>query len=137
MINRTLQVVVDCVDPERLARFWAEALGLKLDWEWNDETVEWMRQSGLPESEFGSRSAISDPGGVRPRMFFQRVPEDKVVKNRVHIDVKADEGQLEVEVERLVGLGASVDHRFEGDYGPFHEVHFVMRDPEGNEFCVS
>jgi catechol 2,3-dioxygenase-like lactoylglutathione lyase family enzyme len=133
-----LQVVIDCADPERVARFWAEALGYKLDWEWTDpEAVEFMRSNGLAESEFGSRSAASDPEGKGPRLFFQRVPEGKAVKNRVHVDVKAAEGEMEAEVERLVGLGASVVHRHEGDFGPFHELFFVMHDPEGNEFCVS
>ncbi|HEV7887517.1 MAG TPA: VOC family protein [Acidimicrobiales bacterium] len=133
-----LQVVFDCADPERVARFWAAALDYTLDWSWaNEEDVAFVRSGGLPESEVGSRSAASDPAGVRPRLFFQRVPEDKAGKNRVHVDVKAPEGGLEAEVERLVGLGATVDHRHEGDFGPFHEVHYVMQDPEGNEFCVS
>jgi catechol 2,3-dioxygenase-like lactoylglutathione lyase family enzyme len=137
-VLKKLQVVFDCADPERVARFWAEALGYKLDWEWTDpETVEYMRSNGLPESEFGSRSAASDPEGNGPRLFFQRVPEGKAVKNRVHVDVKSAEGDVEAEVARLVGLGATVMHRYEGDFGPFHEVHFVMQDPEGNEFCVS
>ncbi|MDQ1437225.1 MAG: hypothetical protein QOK43_854 [Acidimicrobiaceae bacterium] len=133
----SLQVVFDCADPEPLARFWAEALGYKLEWEWDDDTVKWMRENGLPDAEFGARSAASDPDGVRPRMFFQRVPEGKVGKNRLHVDVKSGEAGLDAEVQRLVELGATVQVRYEGDFGPFHEVHFVMQDPEGNEFCVS
>ena len=133
-----VQVVFDCKDPEKVARFWAEALGYKLDWARDDEeSVAFMRANGIPEDQFGERAAASDPNGAGPRFFFQRVPEDKAVKNRVHVDVKAGEGELEAEVERLVGLGASVDHRYEGDFGPFHELFYVMRDPEGNEFCVS
>jgi catechol 2,3-dioxygenase-like lactoylglutathione lyase family enzyme len=133
----TLQVVFDCADPERVARFWAGALGYALDWEWDDETRAWMADNGLPESDFGARSAATDPKGVGPRLFFQRVPEGKAGKNRVHVDFKAGEAGLDAEVERLVGLGATVLHRYEGDFGPFHEIHFVMQDPEGNEFCVS
>ena len=133
----SMQVTFDCADPERVARFWAEALGYQLDWEWDDETKGWMASEGLPESEVGARSAASDPAGVRPRLFFQRVPEGKAAKNRLHLDVKAPEGELDAEVERLVGLGAVVAHRYEGDFGPFHEVHYVMQDPEGNEFCVT
>jgi catechol 2,3-dioxygenase-like lactoylglutathione lyase family enzyme len=133
-----LQVVFDCADPERVARFWAAALGYKLDWEWTDEeAMAYMRQNGLTDEQFGERSAASDPAGLGPRLFFQRVPEPKAVKNRQHVDVKAAEGELEQEVERLVGLGASVSNRHEGDFGPFHEIHYVMLDPEGNEFCVS
>jgi len=133
-----VQVVFDCADPERVARFWCAALGYELDWEWNDDTREWMRSTGVAESDFGSRSAAHDPAGVRPRFFFQRVPEGKSVKNRVHVDVKAPSPEaVDAEVERLVALGAVMVHRHEGDFGPFHEVHYVMQDVEGNEFCVS
>jgi catechol 2,3-dioxygenase-like lactoylglutathione lyase family enzyme len=132
-----VQVVFDCADPERVARFWCAALGYELDWEWNDETTRWMLSEGVPESDVGCRSAAHDPAGGRPRFFFQRVPEGKSVKNRVHVDVKAVEGEVDAEVERLVALGAVVVHRHEGDFGPFHEVHYVMQDVEGNEFCVS
>jgi catechol 2,3-dioxygenase-like lactoylglutathione lyase family enzyme len=137
LMPSNMQVVFDCADPERVARFWCAALGYELDWEWDDETIEWMRSQGLPESDVGSRSAAVDPSGRGPRLFFQRVPEGKSVKNRVHIDTKAPEGGIDAEVQRLVALGAVVVHRTEGDFGPFHEIHYVMQDVEGNEFCVS
>ena len=128
-----VQVAIDCADPDRLASFWAEALGYEKDWEWDEATVQWMLDSGLDPSAVGSRSAVTDPDGAGPRFFFQRVPEGKAVKNRVHVDVK-----LGVEdVERLVALGATVVREVEEQYGPFHERHVVMQDPEGNEFCVS
>jgi catechol 2,3-dioxygenase-like lactoylglutathione lyase family enzyme len=132
-----LQVVFDCVDPERVAHFWAEALGYKLDWEWDEASIKWLVDGGLDESELGSRSAASDPDGVGPRLFFQRVPEGKTVKNRVHVDVRATEGQLQQELDRLVSLGATVVLTFDDDFGPIHDHHVVMLDPEGNEFCVS
>ncbi|HYF66176.1 MAG TPA: VOC family protein, partial [Herpetosiphonaceae bacterium] len=82
----SVQVVFDCADPTRLSEFWAATLGYKLQdppggaasWE------EWLTAQGIPESEWNSASAIVDPDGKGPRIFFQRVPEPKTVKNRVH-----------------------------------------------------
>ena len=82
---------------------------------WDD----FLARVGVPESEWNSRSAIEDPEGAGPRVFFQRVPEDKVAKNRVHLDVRAAPGltgdermaALEPEHDRLVALGASLLRR--------------------------
>ena len=128
-----VQVVFDCADPDRLASFWAEALGYQKDWEWDDATVEWLLSNGLDRSAVGARSAISDPDGAGPRFFFQRVPEGKAVKNRVHVDVRLG---LDA-VDRLVALGARVVRRADEQFGPFHDEFVVMQDPEGNEFCIS
>jgi len=138
-----VQVVIDCADPERLARFWALALGYQeqpppggFD-SWEDALRAW----DVPEDQWNSRSAVVDPGGVGPRLFFQQVPEDKVVKNRVHLDINAAEGVtdpaerhrvIDAEVTRLTEAGASVVHEME-ERGEFW---VVMQDPEGNEFCV-
>ena len=140
----SVQVTFDCRDPDALARFWAALLGYELDppppgfesWE------AWLRDQGVPESEWNSASAVSDPDGRGPRIFFQRVPESKQVKNRVHLDVNSggprgtpdDERRANVDaaVERAVGLGASTVGLVE-ERG---ERHYVMRDPEGNEFCL-
>jgi hypothetical protein len=84
---------------------------------------------------------VVDPDGAGPRLFFQQVPEDKVVKNRVHLDINAAEGVtdpaerhrvIDAEVTRLTEAGASVVHEME-ERGEFW---VVMQDPEGNEFCV-
>jgi hypothetical protein len=96
---------------------------------------------GVPEEQWTSRSAVVDPDGAGPRIFFQRVPEPKTAKNRVHLDVRAGgdasgdarRERLTEEVQRLTELGAeqirSVDE--------MGEHWIVMRDPEGNEFCVT
>ena len=89
-----VQVVFDCADPNRLARFWAEALGYKLAdpptgyerWE------DWLRDQGIPEEHWNDASAVVDPDGGRPRIYFQRVPEAKTVKNRVHLDLNISGG---------------------------------------------
>ena len=140
-----LQVVIDCANPRRLAEFWAAALGYIVQppppgfdtWE------DFGRAVGMAEADMDSRSAVIDQSGQRPRLYFQRVPEPKVTKNRVHLDIHAsaaagvqgEEAREHVakEVERLTTLGATV---VEGraEYG---EHWVVMQDPEGNEFCVS
>ena len=139
-----VQVTIDCADPDRLAHFWAELLGYQLDppppgydsWE------AWLTEHDIPETEWNSASAIVDPEGAGPRLFFQRVPEQKQIKNRVHLDVNAggrrgtpdDERRAAVDlsVERAVAAGAAKVRLVE-ERG---ERHYVMADPEGNEFCL-
>ncbi|HEX2221375.1 MAG TPA: VOC family protein [Candidatus Limnocylindria bacterium] len=140
-----VQVVFDCADPASLSRFWAEALHYKLQdppegfASWDD----WLRDQGIPESEWNSASAVVDPDGHGPRIYFQRVPEGKVVKNRVHLDLNVGAGQaagleehqrrVDAEVERLQRLGATTMRPGSVERG---EYWVVMQDPEGNEFCV-
>jgi hypothetical protein len=139
------QVVMDCTNPDRLARFWAEALGYKLQdppggfGSWED----FLREQGVPESEWNSASAIVDPDGALPRIYFQRVPESKIVKNRVHLDLNVSGGRevpledkmkkVDQEVERISKLGATI---FRPGSVERDEYWVVMQDPEGNEFCV-
>jgi hypothetical protein len=145
MTTRTVQITFDCADPGALASFWASALGYQLQepppgfasW---DEALDAM---GVPATERNRASAVLDPAGVGPRLFFQRVPEGKTVKNRVHIDVRAAPGlegdarmaALEVEAARLAGIGASRLERHE-PAPPLSGGHIIMADPEGNEFCL-
>ena len=97
----------------------------------------------MPEDERNARSAVEDPDEDGPRLFFQQVPEGKVTKNRVHLDVRAAPGlqgdermaALEAECARLVALGATRVRRFEPDRAT-SAGHIVMTDPEGNEFCL-
>lgn len=152
-MSRTVQVTFDCADPESLSRFWAEVLGyvnpgppgreLAAGQDAFDAWREFLAETGVPESEWNSRSAAEDPDSTGPRLFFQRVPEGKSAKNRVHLDVRAAPGlqgeermaALERECERLVGLGATRFQRFEPE-PPMNTGHIVMQDPEGNEFCL-
>jgi hypothetical protein len=138
------QVTFDCANPDRLARFWAEALGYKLA-EPPPGFATWdafLDAIGVPESERDSRSAVVDPDGNGPRLYFQRVPEPKTVKNRVHLDLRIGGGPetppderrklIDAAVERFVSLGATVVGPLE-EYGQYC---VVLRDPEGNEFCA-
>ena len=139
-----VQVTFDCADPDRLAHFWADLLGYELDppptgydsWE------AWLIEHGIPESDWNMASAVSDPDGRGPRIYFQRVSEPKELKNRVHLDVNAggprgtpdDQRRraVDVAVERAIALGAA-KLRLVEERG---ERHYVMHDPEGNEFCL-
>jgi len=137
-----VQVVFDCADPAKLADFWAIALHYKLqDPPTGFESWQaWLKAQGIPESEWNSANAVVDPDGVGPRIYFQRVPEGKVVKNRVHLDLNVGGGRtapleqrrqrVDAEVGRLLGVGARKVRALEerGEYC------VNMLDPEGNEF---
>ena len=139
-----VQVTFDCGDPAALAEFWAAALGYVLQPppggfdSWDAALAAW----GVPEHQRNERSAVVDPDGAGPRVFFQRVPEGKTAKNRVHLDVRAAPGlegearmaEIESASERLVALGATRVQRFEADLAG--GGYIVMQDPEGNEFCL-
>jgi catechol 2,3-dioxygenase-like lactoylglutathione lyase family enzyme len=141
----TFQVTFDAADPAALAQFWAAALGYELDPPpaGFDSWDGFLDARSVPPEDRNSASAIHDPDGKGPRVFFQRVPEGKSVKNRVHLDLRkapgiADDEQrmmkLEAECTRLVALGATRVERFER--GQMSLGHIIMRDPEGNEFCL-
>jgi hypothetical protein len=139
-----VQVVFDCADPDALARFWAAALGYVVQAppdgyaSWQD----WLREHGIPEDRWNDASAAVDPDGRGPRIYFQKVPEAKAVKNRVHLDVNAGgpsgtpldqrRSRVDAEVERLVALGATCV----GPQEQHGEYCVNMLDPEGNEFDV-
>lgn len=139
-----VQVTFDCADPEALSNFWAAALGYRLQ-DPPDGFSTWeafLTDLGVPEEEWNSASAVVDPDGTGPRLYFQRVPEPKSAKNRVHLDLNvggprgtpADERKSAVdrEARRMIDLGAETVRAVEerGEYW------VVMRDPEGNEFCL-
>ena len=110
--------------------------------EGHDSWESWLAATGVPESEWNSASAVIDPDGNGPRIYFQRVPEDKAGKNRLHLDVRVADWKrpveerrraIEPERQRLVALGATVV----GPVAERDEWWLVMRDPEGNEFCLT
>ncbi len=137
-----MQLTVDCEDPHELAHWWAEALGW--DVEPQDEAfILSMVEKGMAEESDvrtfrGKRvwrmgGAIVHPDGHLPRVLFQKVPELKTTKNRVHWDLRYANGAAEeADVDRLIALGAR--RIGEGSQGPASWV--VLEDPEGNEFCI-
>jgi catechol 2,3-dioxygenase-like lactoylglutathione lyase family enzyme len=140
-----IQVTFDCGDPAALAGFWCEVLGYVVQspppgfdsWE------QALEAFGVPPERRNDASAAVDPDGTRPRFFFQRVPEGKTAKNRVHLDVRAAPGlegeermsALEARCEELIALGATRVERHDPS-PPMGAGHIVMQDPEGNEFCL-
>ncbi|MGS2809116.1 VOC family protein [Nocardia sp. MW-W600-9] len=152
-MSRHLQITFDAADPKALSTFWREVLGyvhpgppgVELP-EGADPLAAWdefLARIGVPADQRNTRSAIEDPEGHGPRVFFQQVPEGKTAKNRVHLDVRVAPGlqgdermaALEAECERLVALGATRLRRFEPE-PPMSFGFIVMADPEGNEFCL-
>ncbi|WP_164417314.1 VOC family protein [Streptomyces salinarius] len=139
---KQVQITFDCASPERVGRFWCEVLGYVAPSPpegfatWDDFN------RSLPPEDRDAWFACSDPSGVGPRLYFQRVPEGKVAKNRVHLDVRAGTGlvgderlaTLEAECARLVALGAVKQRVLLADEE--NESCIVMEDVEGNEFCL-
>lgn len=135
-----VQVTFDAADPRALGAFWCEALGYvdppppePYD-TWEEALVGW----GVPPERFNDKYAIEDPDGRGPRIFIQKVSEPKRAKNRVHLDVNVGgdstgrRERIRDHAEHLAGLGATIVGEFEES----RDFWIVMRDPEGNEFCV-
>jgi Glyoxalase-like domain len=150
MMSTRFQLVIDCEDPEPLARFWAAALGYVLEpppegfATWDD----FRRDIGFPESELGlGADSIIDPDGRGPRIWFNVLPDAKVVKNRLHLDIHASgfpsradplavrKQRVDAEARRLADLGATITGALSAD-GLDHYA-MGMKDPEGNEFDIN
>jgi len=140
----TFQVAVDCRDPHVLADWWADALGWAVEPQ-DEEFIRRMISEGYATDAdttthrgrlvWRDGAAISHPDGLSaaPRVLFQRVPEPKTVKNRVHLDLRVGDNAATEAVSRLIAAGATFMH--EGHQGPHAWV--TLTDPEGNEFCVT
>jgi len=110
----TIGLVLDCQDPTTLAEFWAAALGY------------------VPLGEAGAYVVLYPDGRPGPKLLLQQVPEPKTVKNRMHLDIDAND--IDAEAKRLEALGA---RRVSDDQVHEHGTNWIlMADPEGNEFCV-
>ena len=139
-----IQIVYDCADPDRLARFYAAALHYKLQdppegfatWE------EFLASIGVPKEEMNDASAIVDPDGKGPRIYFQRMDTPKPRKNRLHLDLNASGGRkvppeerrrrIDAEAARILSLGLAAKKVTVSDDPNSYFV--TMLDPEGNEF---
>jgi Glyoxalase-like domain len=148
IVTRSFQLVFDCSDSNRLAHFWADALGYQIQGPpagfatWR----EFWIIKGVPASEAGEGDdRISDPSGRGPQIWFQQVPERKSIKNRLHLDLNASGGRdvpiairrerVDAEAARLVSIGATRIESLETEGVDHYAV--AMRDPEGNEFDVN
>ena len=140
-----VQVTFDAGDAEALGRFWVEVLDY-VQQPPPDGHPSWdafLASVGVPPDAWHDAFAAIDPDGVGPRLLFQRVPEGKTAKNRVHLDVNVGAGHqaphraavVRARAAELVALGATLLRVFEGEEGP-DSFWIVMADPEGNEFCL-
>jgi hypothetical protein len=142
------QLVIDCTDPEPLARFWIAALGYQFEpppggfGTWDD----YWRDLGVPEADLDiGADRIADPDGRGPGIWFQVVPDRKTVKNRLHLDVSASGGRelpieirkqrVDAEARRLEALGAAIVRVLREEGLDHYAV--AMTDPEGNEFDIN
>jgi Glyoxalase-like domain len=142
------QLTIDANDPAALAGFWAVALGYTATPP-DEPATTWHAHY---RARLGAQAAFADrlfdPEGLRPPIWFQRVPEGKAGKNRLHLDLYPTGRDrslpmdrrvelVEAKIAELTRLGATVDHRARDD-DPDDPIYFaVLHDPEGNEFCVS
>jgi predicted enzyme related to lactoylglutathione lyase len=114
MTEAKIGLVLDCTEPETLAGFWTQALGLQ--------------RLGAA----GNYVLLTSPSGALPKLLLQRVRESKERKNRMHLDIETPD--VDAEVDRLISIGA---RRLEQGVRVEHGSRWViMADPEGNEFCV-
>jgi hypothetical protein len=114
MAARLTEIIIDCLEPERVAQFWLRVLDYQV-----------MDRGPLGEVE------IAAADGSRPSLVFVPVPERKTLKNRVHIDLNPSGHDQAAELQRLLSLGAR-----QVDVGQREVAWVVLADPEGNEFCL-
>jgi Glyoxalase-like domain len=139
-----LGLTFDCADPKRVGTFWQKVLGYveKPPPEGYGSREAYDADHGVSAEEAAAGYGIVDPDGTGPPIFFQKVPEPKVVKNRLHIDIRVggERGtpfeerrrRIEASVEPLIAAGASFQRRSDDP----DDYFIVMQDPEGNEFCL-
>ena len=123
---RIRDVVFDCRHPASLARFWAAALDDYQVAAYDRAELDRLRAAGVDNPEDDPTVLVETKSGRTPRLWFQLVPESRLVKNRVHLDLTCND--VRAEVERLTGLGARVLAEY--------EQWVTLADPEGNEFDV-
>jgi hypothetical protein len=127
VMARIHDVVFDCRHPASLARFWAATLDEYEVAPYDEAELARLRGVGINDPEDDPMVLVEAPAGVSPRLFFQLGPEPTTVKNRVHLDLRCDD--VDAELDRLSALGALVLAEYDS--------HVVLADPEGNEFCLS
>lgn len=135
-----IQITFDAADPHTLSEWWAGLLGYQIERD-GDFVASLLEQGVVTDDDvvdrdgvlhFATAASMVDPDGEGPRFFFQKVPEPKAGKNRVHLDLTVSQEDLENRVEEVVASGATF---VEFGSHPGHRWA-VMQDPEGNEFCL-
>lgn len=132
---RLNNITFACEEPVRLAEFWREALGYK-----HIQVPPEVEEAASAAIERGELEADSwamlvNPDATGPRLLFQRRPKTETTDIPIHLDIHSEDRPAEV--ERLQGLGATFVEERSQKIGNFEEFWTVMKDPEGNGFCVS
>jgi hypothetical protein len=140
-------ITIDCADPALVARFWCTALGYTesdppAGW---DTWDAWLTAMNVPEDEWDDGASISDPNGVLPSISFLKVPESRMAKNRLHLDLQVAGGRSEPQhlreqrirtfAQTLTAAGATVVREVPMEHSTALD-HLWLQDPEGNDFCV-
>jgi catechol 2,3-dioxygenase-like lactoylglutathione lyase family enzyme len=142
MVARIANVSIHAADPQALARFWAAVMGYPEPTGWPDDEVADLRAAGLSDEDIDARAEAWDGVQGHQRFYFTRYRHERRQRNRMHIDLtpfddrRATRAEVEAEADRLVALGASVEKVLTEPWGPYEEFAIMMRDPEGNEFCL-
>ena len=142
MTARIANVSVHAENPTALASFWAAVMGYPEPNGWPADEVAALREAGLSDDDIAARAEAWDGDPAHQRFYFSRYSHERRQRNRVHLDItpfddrRATRDELQAESNRLVALGASVENVLLGSWGPFEEFVIMMRDPEGNEFCL-
>jgi hypothetical protein len=124
-----------CEEPVRLAEFWAAALGYEPIDVPPEVAAEAEKAIERGELDPTGWAMLANPEGTGPRLLFQRRPKTPTEHIPIHLDIHSDDRRSEV--ERLTGLGATFVEERSQKIGPYEEFWTVMKDPEGNGFCVS
>ena len=142
MTARIANVTIHAENPTELARFWAAVMGYPEPTGWPDDEVAELKAAGLSDDDIAARAEAWDGDRSHQRFYFTRYDHERRSRNRMHIDITpsteghATRAEVEAEADRLVALGASVEKVLDAPWGPFEEFAIMMRDPEGNDFCL-
>jgi Glyoxalase-like domain len=134
-VARLNNITFACEEPVQLAEFWAAALGYKPIDVPPEVAAEADKAIERGELDPTGWAMLANPDGTGPRLLFQRRPKTPTEHIPIHLDIHSDDRTAEV--ERLTGLGATFVEERSQKIGPYEEFWTVMKDPEGNGFCVS
>ena len=142
MAARIANVTIHAENPAALAKFWSEVFGYP-EQAWDPDEVAELKAAGLTDDDITARAIAWDDDPAHQRFYFTRYTgHERRQRNRMHIDITpsddrhATREEVEAERDRLVELGATVEKELDGSWGPYEEFAIMMRDPEGNEFCL-
>jgi len=142
MTARIANVSIHAENPAALANFWSAVMGYPAWTGWPDDEIAELRAAGFSDDDLTERAEAWDGDSAHQRFYFTRYNHERRQRNRMHIDItpfddrRATRAELEAERDRLIALGATVEKELDGFWGPYEEYAIMMRDPEGNEFCL-